>query len=51
MKTTVSKINLSESKYGRLEKARKYARMKGWKPLQPEERKEFLQMVAECTNL
>ena len=42
---------ISESRYSRLLNAREYAKQQGWEPLKPEEREEFLKMVAEFTNL
>jgi len=41
----------SESRYGRLQRAREYARLQGWEPMKPEEKEEFMKVVAEFTNL
>lgn len=41
----------SESRYGRLQRAREYARQQGWEPMKPEEKDEFMKVVAEFTNL
>ena len=41
----------SESRYSRLHNAREYAKQHGWEPLKPEEREEFMKIVAEFTNL
>lgn len=40
-----------DSRYGRLARAKEYAKEKGWEPLSPEEREEFLKILAEFTNL
>ena len=39
------------SRYGRLARAREYALQHGWTPLTEEERIEFWQSIADCTNL
>lgn len=41
----------SDSRYSRLINAREYAKQHGWEPLKPEEREDFMKMVAEFTNL
>lgn len=41
----------TESRYGRLQRAREYARQQGWEPMKPEEKEEFMKVVAEFTNL
>lgn len=52
MMTTVPTNQVSsDSRYSRLLNAREYARKKGRKPLTPEQREEFMKMVAEFTNL
>ena len=41
----------SESRYGRLQRAKEYARQQGWEPMKPEDKEEFMKIVAEFTNL
>ena len=49
--TASSQIVSAESRYGRLQRAREYARQQGWEPMRPEEKEEFMKVVAEFTNL
>ena len=41
----------SDSRFGRLQRAREYARQQGWEPMKPDEKEEFMKVVAEFTNL
>jgi len=49
--TTNIQPRKSESRYSRLINAREYAKQHGWEPLRPDEREDFMKMVAEFTNL
>ena len=51
MTTTATNQMYSDSRCSRLLNAREYARKKGRKPLTPEQHVEFMEMVAEFTNL
>jgi len=51
MMTTTTMQQVSDSRYSRLLNAREYAKKMGRKPLTPEQRIEFMKMVAEFTNL
>lgn len=49
---TKTKQNASTpSRLSRIQDAREYAKQHGWEPLQPEEKKDFMKLVAEFTNL
>lgn len=49
--TANSQVVSTESRYGRLQRVREYARQQGWEPMKPEEKEEFMKVVAEFTNL
>ena len=49
--TANSQVVSTESRYGRLQRAREYARQQGWEPMKPEDKEEFMKIVAEFTNL
>jgi hypothetical protein len=51
MTTANPNSNNSGSRYTRIQDAQEYAIKHGWTPLTPEEKVEFMQMVAEFTNL
>lgn len=51
MSTTVTLQTASDSRYSRLTNAREYAKQQGWEPMKPEEKAEFMKVVAEFTNL
>ena len=51
MMTTTTHSVTSDSRYSRLHNAREYAKQHGWEPLKPEDRDEFMRIVAEFTNL
>lgn len=51
MNTVVSSQTENTSRYSRLANAREYAKQQGWEPMTPEEKAEFMKVVAEFTNL
>ena len=51
MKTLVTSQAADTSRYSRLANAREYAKQQGWEPMKPEEKAEFMKVVAEFTNL
>ena len=51
MNTSVTTQTANASRYSRLANAREYAKQQGWEPMKPEDKAEFMKVVAEFTNL
>ena len=51
MNAVVKPKKANASRYSRLANAREYAKRQGWEPMKPEEKAEFMKVVAEFTNL
>lgn len=49
--TATNKSTCQASRHSRLQDAHDYKVLHGWTPLTPEQHEEFMEMVAEFTNL